>query len=344
MRHLKIGILSTPLIECPPKTYGGLERVNYDLCNALSQMGHKVILYAPTGSVKPEKAYLYETGNPTGLKCNWLQEEQNMWDKVKHTFGDLDIIHGSNWFGMEYASKREHPEYKCCHTHHGGMDMNWWGNPPFKLNIISISKWMEKVYESQNCKARYVYNGIDLDLYPYKENHGERLMFLGRIDPIKAPHVAIQVAEQTKTPIDIVGGTSFVQDMNYVQQIKTACERSPYANFVGEVDHATKMKYLQEAKALLIPSQFGEPFGLVVIEALACGTPTIALNDGALGEIITPDVGAVCNSVGELKQAVNRIDTFSPQDCRKRAEVFSKERCAEAYLERYKQVLDGDEW
>lgn len=316
-----------------------------NLARGLVELGHKVILIAPDESQDFKGGYVYRTGKAImnlNQGLNWMELEKEMYGKYKHILEDVDITNSHDWFGMCYASKREDPALRMCHTHHGGMDMGWWGNPPFKLNIISISKWMEKVYESQGCPARYCYNGIDLDLYPYKENHGEGLMFLGRIDPIKAPDVAVGVAYATDRTINVVGGTSFVQDLNYVERVKQMCVDN--SKFIGEVDHQVKIQYLQDARALLIPSRFGEPFGLVVIEALACGTPVIALNDGALGELITPEVGFVCNTVDEMKQAVLKLDTISPQDCRKRAEVFSKERMAENYIKRYKEILDGDEW
>jgi len=266
-----------------------------------------------------------------------------MWNKVKHTFGDLDILHGSNWFGMEYASKRENPNLKVCHTHHGGLNTEWWGNPPFKLNMIAISKWMEKVYESQGCKARYCYNGVDMDLYPYKEHHGEGLMFLGRIDPIKGVDDAVTVARDTGKPLNVVGGTSFVQDQGYVDRIRNACVGN--LSFIGEVNHQDKIKYLQDAKALLVPSKFGEPFGLTIIESMATGCIPIAFNDGAISELIEHGKsGFICNSVQEMKDAVGMLDTINPRDCRDRAMMFSKECMAKSYVKRYEQVLQGDEW
>jgi len=269
-----------------------------------------------------------------------------MWNKIKHTFIDLDIILGSNWFGMEYASKKQNPELKVCHTHHGHINPQYWTQPPFKLNLIAISQWMVKAYREQaGLEARHCYNGVDMDLYPYKESHGDRLMFLGRIDPIKAPDIAIDVAERLKKQIDIVGGTRFVSDLDYVERVKAKCRQSEYANFVGEVDHATKVRYLQNASTLIIPSKFGEPFGLICVEAMATGCVPIAFNDGALGEIIVNgETGFICDTSNELIDAVEKSTTISSSACRKRAEGFSKEVCAKSYEYRFKQILGGDEW
>jgi glycosyltransferase involved in cell wall biosynthesis len=264
---------------------------------------------------------------------------------------EFDIVHGHDWFGFEYLSKVRNNEIKVCHTHHGHLDPKWWcrSQPPFKLNLIGISKHMAQLYSTgyggKMCSipAQPVYNMVDMDAYKFKEEKGDRLMFLGRIDPIKAPHMAVTVANKSNIPIDVVGGTSFVTDTQYVEQVRTMCAGED--NFIGEVSHEDKLQRLQNARALLIPSQFGEPFGLIAIESMACGTVPIALNDGALGEIIEHGKsGFVCNNHDEMVDAVSKIDTISPKDCRKRAEFFSIARGAERYEQIYQTILDGQEW
>jgi len=277
-----------------------------------------------------------------------VEEERRMWEVCDYTFDELDILHGMNWFGFEYLSKSKRRTLKVTHTHHGGLNQ-WWfrSKPPFKLNFIGISKWMKKVYESQGMPSRYCYNGIDLDKYPYQEEKGDRLMFLGRMSKIKAPHIAIEVAEKSDEFIDIVGGTSFVDDPNYVEEIKTKCVdyRGSMATFIGEVSHQDKLRYLQNAKALLIPSRFGEPFGLIAVEAMACGTIPIALNDEALSEIIEDGKsGFICNDIAEMVLKVSEIDTIDTRNVRERAEMFSKEVMSKRYIELYKDILEGREW
>jgi len=352
---MKIALISTPFFGVFPPSYGGLEVVVGNLARALVDRGHRVVLIAPDESQDFDGGFVFRTGPAhTTVGVNWMQAEQNMWNKYDRILDDFDVVNGHNWFGYEYRSKTRNQDINACHTHHGHIDPNWWcrTQPPFKLNLIGISRFMAEQYSTGygdriKCRipAEHAYNGIDLSAYPYQKEKSDRLMFLGRIDPIKAPHFAIDVAEKTNMNIDIIGGTSFVANKEYVDQTKTKCSQSTYANFVGEVDHQTKLTYLQNAKALLIPSQFGEPFGLIAVEAMSCGTVPIALRDGALGEIIEHGKsGFLCNSIDEMIDAVNKVDTIDPRNCRAKAEQFSKAKMAERYEELYERILSGDSW
>lgn len=360
---MKIALLSTPFFGVGNRdSYGGLEIVVYDLWCGLLERGHKVVCYAPSPTDTPKGGFHHSTGQAvtTLERVDWRELERAMWQKVDPFFDDFDVVHGSNWFGFEYASKARNLALKVCHTHHGHVaywldaqrQHPWWQRiAPFKLNFIAISKYMQKNYntgydgQARVITSEYAYNPVSLEDYPYQKDKGDRLMFLGRIDNIKNPMNAITVAVEAGVPIDIVGGTSFVGDMQYVEAVKTRCVNEPLATFIGEVDHNTKLKYLQNAKALLIPSNFGEPFGLIAIEAMSCGTVPIALNDGALSEIIQHEKnGFICNSREEMVDAVSKVETINPEDCRVRAEQFSVARCAERYESIYKRILDGEEW
>jgi len=321
------------------------------LWKGLLGRGHKVICFSPDPTITPKGGFHISTGEALStVGVDWIGAEKAMLEKCEPYLADFDIIHEHNWFGHAYACKSRNPRINVCHTHHGHVSYDWWGKspPPFKLNFIGISKWMKHCYETgydgkapAKIPAEYAYNGIDLESYPFKKEKGDRLMFLGRIDPIKMPHAAIDVAEKTQTPIDIVGGTSFVANTQYVLDIKARCQQSLYANFLGEVNHAAKLELLQNAKALLIPSKFGEPFGLIAVEAMACGTVPIALNDGALSEIITHgESGFIAESVDEIVELVSQTETITSENCRNRARRFSKERCAERYEELYKRAIN----
>lgn len=359
---MKIGILSSPHFPCPPQAYGGAELVNYNLACGLAEQGHKVILYAPDESRIPPKGFLFMTGKATrSVNVNWLEEERKMFNKCKHTFCDLDIVLGSNWFGMEYKAKAKNNDLKVCHVHHGHLNLRWWKRspPPFKLNFIAISKWMQKVYRSQGFESRVCYNGIDLDRYPFSEDHGDRLLFVGRIDRFKQPHVAIEVAKKLDMGLDVVGGT-FVQDPEYLEDVRRMCD-GEQIRFYPDAPHEKKVELMQNAKALLFPSKMGEPFGLVACEAMACGCPAVALNDGAISEVVM-EGGVVCDvydttftekgpvvkvkgdPVEAMVEAVEKVDSVKPEDCRKNAERFSRNVMARSYLELYKSILEGKEW
>jgi len=356
---MKIALISTPFFGVYPPSYGGLEVVVGNLFRGLIARGHRVVLFAPDESQVPEGGFVFKTGKALStVNVDWLKAEREMLEKCAPYLDEFDVINEHNWFGHVYRYKAKNINLKILHTHHGGLNMEWWGRskPPFKLNFVAISNWMKRVYESQGFPSQVCYNGVDLDAYPFQREKGERLLFLGRIARIKAPELAIRVAERSGCGLDVVGGTTFVDDPAYVDMIRSMCGSVSMKmqmrrggggdiKFIGEVDHQTKLKYLQNAKALLIPSRFGEPFGLIAVEAMACGTVPIALRDGALEEIIEDEKsGFICDSIEEMVEAVSKIETISPEDCRKRASHFSKERMAERMEFLFEQVIDGYEW
>lgn len=346
---MKIALLSTPFFGVnPTRSYGGAELVTYNLWKGLSDRGNKVVCFSPDPSTPPPKGHHFSTGPSSDtVNSDWMNLEKTMWSKCDPYFDDFDIILGSNWFGYEYQSKSRSHTINAAHVHHGHMASQWWnrGPPPFNLNLIAISRYMKNQYKSVNgYDSQVCYNGIDLGLYPYKIAKSDRFLFLGRISSIKGPHLALECAAKTGINLDVVGATSFIDDPKYVDRIDNMCTEVG-AKFIGEVNQESKSSYLQNAKALLVCSQFGEPFGLMVVEALASGTPVIALRDGAIPEIVEHGKsGFICDNVNEMSEYIKRIDEIDPKACRNRAELFSLERMSERYEEVLKQVVDGFTW
>jgi glycosyltransferase involved in cell wall biosynthesis len=183
---------------------------------------------------------------------------------------------------------------------------------------------MAKIYHQQlGVPTRYVYNGVALEDYPFNPNRGTRLLYVGRIAKIKQPHVALEVARQVGVPVEIIGGDRFVDDFGYVTAIRNACD-GIHARYIGEVPHDVKLKHMQDTRAVLICSRMNEPFGLVAVEALACGRTVVCLNDGALSEIVTPSVGFVCQTPEEMIRILKEEKDLAikPEHCRRRAEEF----------------------
>jgi glycosyltransferase involved in cell wall biosynthesis len=347
---MKIAMISSPFIECPPRTYGGLERVVYDLCCGLTELGQKVVLFAPKGSQVPPKGFLYETVEPVlkyGTdwgKVDWFEKEKEAYEVFKEPIlnGDFDIVCGHNWFGHEYLLKRINPSLHTAHVHHGGL--NWRTKPCEKMNLIAISRFMAEVYARQlNTHVHFVYNGIDLDAYPFKKEKGDRLIYVGRFTSFKGTHIAIEVAKRLGMRLDLVGGA--YEEPYFSQQVKPHCDGKQIVLHT-EVPHEEKVRLLQDARALLFPSRMGEPFGLVYTEAAACGTPTVALRDGAIPEIVVEGVsGFVRDDVEGMVEAMRRIDEIRPEACRAVVEQnFTKEIMSKRYLKLYNQILRGEEW
>lgn len=347
MDKLRIALISTPFFGVPPPKYGGLELIVYDLACGLTKLGHKVVIFAPKGSQIPLKGFVYETGEPLNtVQVDWLKAEEDMWKVYKDKLKEFDIINGMNWFGFEYASKNENPNLRICHTHHGHINPDWWckNKPPFKLNFISLSKFMQAEYRNIGIESQYCYNGVDLDKYPYQEKKGDRLLFVGRLDSFKRPHIAIEVAKKMNLSLDIVGG-SFVGDVQYMNTIKQTCDGNQIKLYLDS-NQEEKVRLYQNAKCVIFPSKMGEPFGLVGIEGLSCGTPVIASNDGGIPEsIIDGKVGFICQDVNEMIEALKKIDKIDHMECRKWvAENFSREVMSQNYLKLYEKILAGEEW
>ena len=332
-RRFKIALISTPYIPTPPQGYGGVERVVADLASGLSELGQDVTIFGASGS--------RSTGDYETVECidppenfgsdwksfDWYEAEKKMWASCRSDLRDFDIVHGHGIFCFEALLGRH-----VFHTHHSGIS---WSTAPPKTTLIMPSISMQAYARGlfDQIPVELCYNGIDLDSYPLKTEKGDRLMFLGRFISFKQSHVAIEVADKLGLGLDLVGGP---HDQEYYERLLSLAEGKD-VRFHINVDHETKVELLQNAKCLLVPSASGEPFGLVAVEALACGTPVVALRDGALPEIVTPKVGAVCDSKDEMVKAVKELKV-KPLDCRKRAALFSKELMALRCLEIYRSV------
>ena len=348
---LIIGLISTPFFTIPPKGYSGLEQVIWDLACALDELGHTVTIFGPQGSQPTKHGQLIETGpsiNTVGV--NWYEEERKRYNIYKDliTPEKFDIIHDHSWFAFPYLLKINNPKINIIKTHHGGF--NWDSLPNIKPNLVAISKFMATYTENYfkqkgyNIRSEFVYNGIDLDKYPYQQVKTEHLLFVGRLSTFKQPHIAVEIARKTDHKLDIIGGT-FVDNDQYVIQLDKMIENDPNISIFKDAPHSIKIEKMKDAKALLFPSRMNEPFGLCALESMSCGTPVIALNDGAISEVVIHNkTGFICNNVQEMIDAVSKIHTIRPQDCRARAEQLSRKVMAENYLNLYRKVIRGEEW
>jgi glycosyltransferase involved in cell wall biosynthesis len=342
---LRIGLISTQFFGVPPTGYSGLERVVWDLAMGLSELGHYVRIFGPEGSKPVPNGSVVITGPMLDtVHSDWLKSEQNAYEVYKDKLSDLDIVHGHNWFGVEYTAKITNKGLKVCHTHHGHINQEYWAKskPPFKLNFIAISKFMQGMYAQAGIDAEYAYNGIDMNKYKFQEKKGDRLIFVGRLDTFKQPMVAISVSKRTGIPLDIFGG-SFVQDENYLKQVINSCDGKQIVMHL-DASQDEKVQFLQNAKALLFPSKMLEPFGLVAIEAMACGTPVIALNDGAIKEVIG-EQALIADNEDDMCKMTGMLGGFEPGPLRDFVDAhYNRVIAAKRYEQLYKRILSGNEW
>jgi glycosyltransferase involved in cell wall biosynthesis/predicted SAM-dependent methyltransferase len=357
---LKIALISTPFFTVPPIQYGGLEQIVFDLAEALDELGHHITIFAPEGSKPTKNGELITTGpSINSVNVDWFNSEKNAYEIYKQYIipEKFDIIHGHDWFGFEYLLKMNNPRLKIIHTHHGGM--NWESPPPVKYpNLVTLSQHMKNYTETYikslgyNISTQYVHNGINLNKYSFDSNikRTNRLLYVGRFSKFKGAHIAIEVAKKANLSIDLIGGT-FIDDVNYLKEIESMCNGDTIVIY-KDANHDFKIKKMQEAKALIVPSNMNEPFGLTCIEGMACGTPIIATRDGAIPEIVVHgETGFICdtdvskNTEEQMIEYIKNLDKIDPLKCRKHAEDnFSRITMSKNYIKLYQRILNNDEW
>lgn len=354
IKKLRIGIISTPFFSVPPKVYGGLEQVVYDIACGLDELGHDITVFAPECSIPTKNGKVVITGksiNSVGI--DWFKEEENRY----HAYKDLitpetfDVVIDNTWFSFIYLTKINNSRLNVLHVHHSGY--TWESPPPVKPNLISVSKWMKSYTESYfkqkgfDIKSEYVYNPVDTEKYKFDPNikRTNRLLYLGRFSQFKGAHTAIDVAKKLNLPLDLLGGT-FIDSQAYLDQLERMTKDNNYdIKLYRDVSNEFKIQKLQESKALLVPSRFNEPFGLICVEGMACGCPIVAYRDGAIPEVvIDKKTGFICDTIEEMVEAVKNIDKIDPSECRQRAEVFSRLNIAKEYEKLCYKSLRGKDW
>ncbi|MSQ24039.1 MAG: glycosyltransferase family 4 protein [Chloroflexi bacterium] len=343
-----------PLIESvPPKLYGGTERVVANLVAELTAMGHDVTLYASGDSrtsgrlISIVEQALWTVGAPS----NDLAYHTIELSRVLRDAADFDIIHSHLDFPA-YPYGRVSPT-PWIHTMHGRLDAAEL-QPLYReyseTPIVSISNSQRKPLAGANWIAT-VYNGIDTTRIPTGSGQGGYLAFLGRISPEKGVAEAIEVARRVGMPLKIAARMPLTNLDNewvradwayYNEQVRPLLD-DPLVEFIGEVDDAGKYELLKDASALLFPINWPEPFGLVMIEALACGTPVIARAIASAPEVIKDArTGFLCDTLDAMVAACSRIGEIDRAECRREAEQrFSARSMALGYLDAYRAVADA---
>jgi glycosyltransferase involved in cell wall biosynthesis len=330
----------------PPRLYGGSQRVVAHLCDALVDLGHEVTLFA-TSEARTRAGLVCVRDQAIRLDTAPLKSDLaahlTMLHEVECRSQDFDLLHFH--IDMLHFPFFEQQAHKCVTTLHGRLDIKDVGAvyarwPAFGL--VSISNAQRAPLPRANWLAT-IPNGVPPHQFPFKRNVSREayLAFLGRISPEKRPDVAIRLALRARQPLKIAAKVDAF-DREYFNTLIRPMLNDPLVEFVGEIDDVQKARFLGEARALLFPIDWPEPFGLVMIEAMACGTPVVAWNRGSVGEVIEQGIsGYIVNSEEEAMAAIDRIPELDRHLVRSSYQRrFTSMLMASAYAEVYMGLIE----
>jgi glycosyltransferase involved in cell wall biosynthesis len=331
-----------PLIESvPPKAYGGIERVVHYLTEELVRRGHDVTLFA-SGDSQTSARHIAVVDE--SLRQSTKHADPVVWHtlqlaEVVRRAHEFDIVHFHfDVFHFPIWRYLTTPQVTTLHGRLDIPDMDRVYLEYRDMSVVSISNSQRKPLAHANWAAT-VYNGIPLDTYTFREQPGDYFAFLGRISPEKGPLDAIEIAKRCGTPLKIAAKIDKV-DQEYFETMVQPLLEDPLIEFIGEVDEAGKNELLGHAKALLFPINWPEPFGLVMVESMACGTPVIAYDRGSVQEVMKDGVtGFIVNDLDEALQAIGRLDSIDRRQCRVHfSSRFTSAQMTSGYLHTYSQL------
>lgn len=337
---MRIALVSPLYESVPPKLYGGTERIVAYLADEFLRLGHDVTLFASGDS--ETRARLVPCC-PKALRLNgatdMLVHHILLLEKVFRSLDDFDVVH----FHIDYLHFPLSRRHRFAHvtTLHGRLDLPDL-EPMYRefseIPLVSISNdqrgplpwahWVDTVY-----------HGLPPDLYSLDESPGDYLAFLGRISPEKRCDRAIEIARRAGATLRIAAKVD-PADREYYETVIRPLLRGPGIEYIGEIGEREKQEFLGRARALLFPIDWPEPFGLVMIESMACGTPVIAIRRGSVPEVVDEgESGFVVDSVDEAVEAVSRIGSIPRRRCRETFDRrFTSERMARDYVEIFERL------
>lgn len=341
MRIAQIG----PLYErIPPKLYGGTERIVSYITEELVRRGHDVTLFAAGDAETTAKLH---PACPQALRLVGKQElgaflQLPMLSDVYENADDFDVIHSHiDYWSFAFARMVKTPTVS---TMHGRLDIEEL-KPVYarykSVPLVSISDAQRPPLAFMNWVST-VYHGLPRDLLTYSKGPGKYLAFLGRISPEKRPDLAIDIACKAGIPIKLAAKVD-VADRAYFEQVIKPRLSQPGVEYIGEINESQKNEFLGNALALMFTIDWPEPFGLAMIEALACGTPVLARPCGSVPEVLRDGVsGIIASEFDDLVAAVKRIDSISREACRTEFETrFTANVMAAQYERIYHDLISA---
>jgi glycosyltransferase involved in cell wall biosynthesis len=329
-------MISPPWLPVPPPRYGGIERVVDTLARAFAIAGHEVELFAPRDSTcpLPNRSSLYRARGSIGGLYDQSEYARIGYDKLHH----CDII-SDHTLGAQHLKEDSPPVVVTMHGPPIGVFRRRYEDISAVASLVAISTSQRREVGSIRVGAT-IPHGIHLQEYPLKTNTGEYFLFLGRFHPEKSPHIAVEVARKVGAKLVLAGKVEGPEENSYFNM-----HIRPLLNeriiFIGEIGGAERIEMLQDARALLAPYWKFEPFGLTILEAIACGTPVIAFPFGSSLDVIQNGInGFVCSDASEMAQRLYQVEEIIPSACRRSiASTHDAAQMAWRYEKMFNEVI-----
>jgi glycosyltransferase involved in cell wall biosynthesis len=335
---MRIAVIAPPWAPVPPQLYGGIELIVDRLAQGFQAAGHEVLLYTTGDSTSsvPKAWHLEQSeGTRIGMVVPEMRHVMAAYDAVQN----FDIVHDHTVAGPIYAEK--FPDLKVVTTIHGPFNdelTDLYGRIGHRVPIIAISHNQRRHVPNVPI-ARVIHHGLDALEFPVGDGNGGYFLFLGRMAPEKGAHRAMEAAYKAGVPLLMAAKMREPWEFDYFDAYV-----KPYLNqdiqYLGEVPHEEKLALLGGARALLNPIRWAEPFGLVMIEALACGTPVLSFPEGAAPEIVEDGkTGFLCHDELDMAEAIGRISQLDRVECRAAVEgYFSMDRMVAEHLSLFEEL------
>jgi glycosyltransferase involved in cell wall biosynthesis len=337
---LKIALVAPPFIAVPPSDYGGTELFVASLAEGLKQAGIDVLVYANgESSVSADVRWIYERSQwpIKDPEHAWLRElNHNSW-ATSDALKACDLIHVQSAQAIAFSRFVDRTTVLTLHGPHEASLSEYYAHFP---NVYYVCISDAQCKEESLPRVRTIHHGIDTSRYRFVPLKQQYLSFIGRIAPVKGTHLAIDVARRTGIPLKIAGEVQPTNRDYFEKMIKPSID-GKLVEYVGPADLQAKNELLGNSMAMLFPIQWGEPFGLVMIEAMACGTPVLAIPGGSVPEVVRDGVsGYICRSVRVMAERAKNLN-IDPALVRRYVEDnFSIERMVGRYIALYQEALN----
>ena len=338
-------MLAPPWIPVPPPGYGGIEAVVALLCDALVARGHDVVLFAAPGSHSAARVYpVLEDAHPDEIGSSLYESDHvaTAWDQIDLAAErgiPFDVLHDHSGFMLLAISDRI--GVPVVHTIHGAFaraTARFYRRHGPKARLVAISRTQARSAPAGGRDADVVPNPIAVGRWPFRAVKRDYLLWVGRMDADKGPDRAIAAARLAGRTLVLAGPVQPGQEDYFRRRVQPRLD-GRRVRYVGEVGGAAKRELFADAAALLMPVRWREPFGMVMVEALACGTPVIAFPEGAAAEIVIDgENGMLVGDEAELARAIGRLGAIDPALCRASAKRYDISLVTTGYERVYRKA------